>query len=318
MPNNEECPKCRLGSGNARGHRGRHLGQKVGPYNKVKSTLGRSPSPAAPASAISEPGQGINALEEQLAPQAASGPPPQTLASLAASVWFYGRPDGAPTGCSSPATLAAWAWFFATVRSQPTAGESSAPLCWWLLLTMISIFNVTLLTDAIANGNLSAVVPKSAQALGDQLRWRDYSTQRNTALDEARQLAAADSRYAQQMRACATVFTAACFLRSVWPRVDVERICFWDESLLSTTLAGRSAAFCAEMSLAWQFSSVLGKINDDVQRAVTPTFAAHPGFSAVRLISNVIFPSLCVAQYCCWNGVLSTNQVWHIYEESLW
>ena len=45
-----ECPKCRPGSGNLAGHRGRHLGQKVGPY-KVKSTLGRSPSPAPPAPA---------------------------------------------------------------------------------------------------------------------------------------------------------------------------------------------------------------------------------------------------------------------------
>ena len=34
----EECPKCRLGSGNPMGHRGRHLGQKMAPY-KVKGSV---------------------------------------------------------------------------------------------------------------------------------------------------------------------------------------------------------------------------------------------------------------------------------------
>eukprot|EP01043_Picozoa_sp_COSAG02_P028659 COSAG02_NODE_1747_length_11077_cov_31.871470_5_plen_498_part_00 len=127
-----------------------------------------------------------------------------------------------------------------------------------------------------------------------------------------------DASYMRQMHLCASVFVAACFLRAVWPRVDVERICFWGDGVLSTTLCGRSAAFAAEMCLAWQFSTVLGKINMDVQAHVRCRQRSHTGFTLVHRVSQIVFPALTVAQLCCWCGVLTMRQLWHVFEETLW
>ena len=158
------------------------------------------------------------------------------------------------------------------------------PLCWWAFLSCVSVLNVVMLRAALRAPHPTAP---------------------------------SDEAYVRQMRGCAVVFTAACFLRSVWPRVDVERICFWGDGFLSTTLCGRSAAFCAEMCLAWQLGRVLGRINDDLERELPPS-ARSAGHAVVRWVARAIFPVLTCAQCCCWCGVLTTAQWWHGVEETLW
>jgi hypothetical protein len=120
---------------------------------------------------------------------------------------------------------------------------------WWLCLSSVCFLNVLMLLRAMR-----------AQSL-------HYSGARANA---------ADTIYLRDMRCCATMFATSALVRSFWPRVDVERICFFD-SVMSITLLGRSFAFCAEMCFAWQLSAVLRRIGSDVDTLVTkqqPQFAA--------------------------------------------
>ncbi|EOD07129.1 hypothetical protein EMIHUDRAFT_96978 [Emiliania huxleyi CCMP1516] len=95
----------------------------------------------------------------------------------------------------------------------------------------------------------------------------------------------ATRRYQAELRWCALLYVAGCGIRAVWPRIDVERVCFFD-SPLSVTLVGRRAHVrCCE---------------------------------ATRGLGRACFPLIFVAQCCCWCGITTTRQVWHGLEESIW
>jgi hypothetical protein len=87
-----------------------------------------------------------------------------------------------------------------------------------------------------------------------------------------------EAQYQYKLRVCAAVYVMACFVRAVWPRIDVERICFFD-SILSVTFVGRSLATVAEMCLAWQLALV-GFDNPacptDAARHTNPADSANP------------------------------------------
>ena len=108
--------------------------------------------------------------------------------------------------------------------------------------------------------------------------------------------------YRVQLRWCAFVYVFGCFVRSVWPRIDVERICFFD-SFLSVTLVGRTLACAAELCFAHQLGLVLKKVASDMQGV---SEASSGACKIIYAIGSISVPLIAVAQTCCWMGVLTT------------
>jgi len=101
------------------------------------------------------------------------------------------------------------------------------------------------------------------------------------------------------------VFCIGCAVRSVWPRVDVERICLW-ETWISVPFVGRVLATLAEVSFGLQFSMVICEL----ARAVN--------YPKTQWYGKLVFWAICLAQCCCWMGVTTRRQVYHGVEESIW
>jgi len=118
-------------------------------------------------------------------------------------------------------------------------------------------------------------------------------------------LASVKDPYPRKMTYLAAVFVFGCAVRSIWPRVDVERICFWD-SWISVTFVGRVLATAAEVCFAAQISGTVGMLAQNI------------GFSRTKRVADVLFWFICIAQCCCWLGVTSRRQIWHVFEESIW
>jgi len=155
------------------------------------------------------------------------------------------------------------------VGSQTLYEGELGPTIWWIIICAGSIVTLTLL----------------AQRLATVGKEKDV--------------------YAQKMTYCAAAFVVGCAVRSIWPRIDVERICFWD-SRISVTFVGRSFATVAEICFAAQFSMIIGHLAKEIN------------FHKTQKVSNVFFWTICVAQCCCWMGVTTKRQLWHGIEESIW
>jgi hypothetical protein len=101
------------------------------------------------------------------------------------------------------------------------------------------------------------------------------------------------------------LFVAACAFRSVLPRVDLERLCFWDTSL-SSVMVGRTVATIAELCFVWQCALLLFKL------------AAQTGSAAIGTIGFTVLPIIVVAELACWFAVATLNNIGHAVEELLW
>src|SRR5262245_59328763 len=101
------------------------------------------------------------------------------------------------------------------------------------------------------------------------------------------------------------VYVAVCSYRSLFPRVDLERVCLWD-TWLSTILLGRTAATVAELCFALQCSLFLQRLSE-----ITGTPLLHAAALA-------FVPVVVLAELVCWYAVLSLNHIGHAIEESLW
>jgi hypothetical protein len=215
-----------------------------------------------------------------------------TTLIAAAALYTLATMPATPSGVDAPPPLLGeltkvFQALFTSSCALEVPAEEWCAWVWWLSLSLVACTNVYLLARGIG-------------------RQQQQQLQNNSD----------DVCYLRDMRRCACMFTASCAVRSFWPRVDVERTCFFD-SIMSTTLVGRSFAFCAEMCFAWQLSSVLARIGVDLQRASGSSGRSN-GFALVRGVAAGVFPVLCVAQGCCWSGVLTKVQMWHALEESLW
>lgn len=89
----------------------------------------------------------------------------------------------------------------------------------------------------------------------------------------------------------ARIYAIVNVIRSLWPRLDGKRICLFD-SWISTPFVGRSLATISEVSFAVQVQE----------------------YTKIKGIIRTIM----VAQWFCWMGVLTKNNMWHVAEESLW
>ena len=100
-------------------------------------------------------------------------------------------------------------------------------------------------------------------------------------------------------------YVLGCGYRSVFPVYDVQRQVLLD-SWMSSVIVGRSVATVAELCFAAQWALLL--------RSVAQSCNSR---GAVR-VSYWIVPMILVAEMCSWYAVLTTSNLGHVIEESLW
>jgi len=100
-------------------------------------------------------------------------------------------------------------------------------------------------------------------------------------------------------------YVAGCAWRSVFPVYDVPRLCLID-SWVSSVAVGRSVATVAELCFAAQWALLLRGVSE------------ASGSALARASSKVLVPLILVAEACSWHAVLTTSNLGHVIEESLW
>ena len=103
----------------------------------------------------------------------------------------------------------------------------------------------------------------------------------------------------------ALLYVAGCAFRSIVPVFDVPRISLID-SPLASVLVGRSVATIAELAFVAQWALTLREASK-----VTGSFFG-------RLSSRMVLPMIFVAECCSWYSVITTSNLGHVFEESLW
>jgi hypothetical protein len=101
------------------------------------------------------------------------------------------------------------------------------------------------------------------------------------------------------------VFIISCGIRSIFPRIDGQRICLID-IWLSYPLVGRICATFGELAFVYQLT------------LVTKIFAQKLNCYEIYNGMNMILGLNFIAQILCWNGVLFQNDLMHVFEESIW
>jgi hypothetical protein len=100
-------------------------------------------------------------------------------------------------------------------------------------------------------------------------------------------------------------YVLGCAYRSAMPVFDVQRICLFD-SWLSSVIVGRSVATVAELCFVTQWALLMREISQVTQ--------SRPG----RLAALAVLPLIAIAETCSWYSVLTTANIGHVIEESLW
>lgn len=100
-------------------------------------------------------------------------------------------------------------------------------------------------------------------------------------------------------------YVFGCAFRSALPVYDVPRIGLVD-SWLSSVVIGRSVATVAELCFVAQWALLM--------RALAYTTGSRFG----RVASHAIVPLIGIAELCSWYSVLTTSNLGHVVEESLW
>ena len=111
--------------------------------------------------------------------------------------------------------------------------------------------------------------------------------------------------YAETQLVLSGIYVAVCAFRSLFPRVDLERVCLWD-SWLSAIVLGRTLATVAEVCFAVQCALFVQRLSEVA------------GLPLLALGAQAFVPLAVVAQTVCWIAVLSLNHAFHAVEEVLW
>jgi hypothetical protein len=151
----------------------------------------------------------------------------------------------------------------------PTSTKDYSSMVWWMFLTVVSVVNIV------------AYI----------YQYRYHRTRDAVHL---------------RMKHCAGMYVLACCTRAIWPRVDVERVCFWDAEALQTAFVGRSLATVAELAYVYQITSCLAQIASDLD---------HP--TRKRIVEMCYWPFV-LAETFSWMGVTTQRQCWQVLEESIW
>jgi hypothetical protein len=101
------------------------------------------------------------------------------------------------------------------------------------------------------------------------------------------------------------VYVFGCAFRAALPVFDVPRITLFD-TWLSSIIVGRSVATLAELCFVAQWALMLRQT------------AKAAGSDFALTISRSILPLIAVAEICSWYSVLTTNNIGHVLEETIW
>ena len=100
-------------------------------------------------------------------------------------------------------------------------------------------------------------------------------------------------------------YVFGCAFRSALPVFDVPRQVMFD-TWLSSIIVGRSVATIAELCFVAQWALLLRDAARDT------------GSVYLKSVSSIIFPLIVIAEICSWYSVLTTSNLGHVVEESLW
>jgi hypothetical protein len=100
-------------------------------------------------------------------------------------------------------------------------------------------------------------------------------------------------------------YVLGCAYRSALPVFDIPRIVLVD-SWLSSVVVGRSVATVAELCFAGQWALMLRQT------------ARATGSPTARFASRVLVPLIAIAEACSWFAVLTTVNLAHVAENSIW
>jgi hypothetical protein len=101
------------------------------------------------------------------------------------------------------------------------------------------------------------------------------------------------------------VYVFGCAFRSVLPVYDIPRLGLFD-TWLSSVAVGRSVATIAELCFVGQWALVLNAT------------AQSTGSVLARIVSLLLMPLIATAEICSWHAVLTTSNLGHVAENSLW
>nr|WP_295776682.1 hypothetical protein [Rhodoferax sp.] len=100
-------------------------------------------------------------------------------------------------------------------------------------------------------------------------------------------------------------YVLGCAYRSALPVYDVQRLCLFD-SWMSSVIVGRTVATIAELCFVTQWALLLHE-------------TAHAADSRIgKAVAWMIVPMIVVAETFSWYSVLTTSNIGHVVEESLW
>lgn len=100
-------------------------------------------------------------------------------------------------------------------------------------------------------------------------------------------------------------YVFGCAYRSFMPVFDIPRQCMFDSPMCSA-LIGRTVATVAELCFAAQWALILRDMAQNLGRPITR-------FAAMQIV-----PLIVIAEFCSWYSVLSTSNLGHTFEETLW
>ena len=160
----------------------------------------------------------------------------------------------------------------------------STPLTWWLFLCCVSVLNVLVWSASAAYLRVRHL--NSGQPRLNLRRPGEWS-----------------AMHWQMLLSCGYVL--GCAYRSVFPVYDVQRVVMVD-SWLSSVIVGRSVATIAELCFAAQWALLLQNVA-----------LAGKSVQALR-VSRLIVPLIMLAEVFSWYAVLTTDNIGHVLEESLW
>jgi hypothetical protein len=103
----------------------------------------------------------------------------------------------------------------------------------------------------------------------------------------------------------AAIYVIGCGFRSILPMIDVPRICLHD-TWISRIIIGRTVATIAELAFAIQWALLLREVG------------AAVGGGLVLYVSRILVPMIVAAEIFSWYAVLTTNNLLHAIENSLW
>src|SRR5262245_53509558 len=107
----------------------------------------------------------------------------------------------------------------------------------------------------------------------------------------------------QLLLSAAYVF--GCAFRSFFPVYDIPRLTL-SNYFISSVIVGRSVATIAELAFVTQWALMMYEA------------ACAAGSELARRFSQAVVPLIVIAETCSWYAVLTTSNLFHVFENSLW